>query len=211
MGYDDLESCGILGLIEALDRFDVGRGTKFEAYAVVRIRGAIIDQLRSLGHLSRSSLQKSRSLEDALARLHLELGRAPDDGEVAAHLGVEVADLRELLSELSVVIVSLDSAPIDDEGDAVSLAETIPDHGSPDPLEAIENKETIGALAAAIDELPERERLVVSLYYHDGLTMKEISQVLGVTESRVSQLHTRAVLRLRGWMRQRVRRVIRVA
>ncbi len=208
---EDLFNSGILGLIEALDRYDPERGTQFEVYALARIKGAVIDQIRSQGLVSRRALQKARLLEDALAQLQAKLGRQPSDVELSAHMGIDVAGLRGYLAEAAPMVLSLDTAPACEDGEALSLADTIADEASPDPLLVVEDQEKVEALAKAIEALPERERLVVSLYYNEGLTMKEVSRVLGVSESRVSQLHTQAVLRLRARLRGQVRRVCSVA
>lgn len=209
--HGDLVSWGILGLIEAVDRFDPARGTQFQAYAVCRIRGAIIDQLRSQGALRRASLRKARLIEETVALLQAELGRAPDEREIAARLGIGLDELQSQLAATAPVVISLECAGSSLEPEGLSLAETIADERCPDPLEHLEHEEAVGALAAAIDELPERERILVGLRYHEGLTVKEISQVLGVSESRVSQLHTQALLRLRARLRNGERGACRVA
>lgn len=208
---EDLINSGIVGLIEALDRYDPERGTQFESYAIARIKGAVIDQIRNQGLVSRRALQKARLLEEALAQMQAKLGRQPSDSELSAHVGIDVAGLRDYLAEVAPVVLSLDTVPVCEDGDALSLADTIPDEASPDPLLVVEDQEKVEALAEAIEALPSRERLVVSLYYNEGLTMKEVSQVMGVSESRVSQLHTQAILRLRAWLRRPIRRVSSVA
>jgi RNA polymerase sigma factor FliA len=204
--YSDLESYGVLGLMEALDRFDGSRGNQFETYASVRIRGSVIDFLRSAGTVSRSHLARARRLEDAIAALQTKLGRNPSERELAEHLGLAEEALHDQLSQVAPVLVSLNSQLVAEDGEALTLADTIVDPNAVDPAQTVDDEETVNDLAGAIDLLPERERLVVSLYYHDGLTMREISQVLGVTEPRVSQLHTAAVLRLRASLRQRALR-----
>lgn len=202
--YEDLLSTGVVGLIEAADRYDPERGTSFECYAVSRIRGAIIDHLRTQGVISRSAVRRAKYVEDVLAYLETELGRPAQEEEVAAYLGIDVATLRQQIEATAPTILSLDWSPPGEDGETLSLADSIPDQSSPDPLAQLEDEETLESLAEAIGELPERERMVVSLYYHDGLTMKEIGRVLDITESRVSQIHSRAVLRLRGKLRARM-------
>src|SRR5438067_1159707 len=199
---DDLLSYGIIGLITALDRFDPSRGVRFEAFATARIRGAVIDQLRVLNWLPRSAVARVRQIENALANLEQRLGRLPKEQEAAAEVGVSTDRYRQMLLEVGIVILSLD-APLgslmqDDE--VASLSDLLEDPDTMGPAEQVEQQELITFLTTAIDRLPERERLLLSLYYHEELTMKEISKVMGVSESRVCQLHMQAVLRLRAIM-----------
>lgn len=209
--YEDLLGYGLVGLIEAFDRFDTARGIKFESFAIPRIRGAVIDYLRSLGPVSRSAKRALQEIETAMAALQAELGRQPTEEELAERVGLDVSEVRQRLSEAATALLSLDAAQEGAEGEALALAEVIADPNSPNPEDVIEDAESVNALALAIDSLPERERLVVSLYYHDGLTMKEISRVLDVSESRVSQLHNQAIIRLRTWIRNEMRRTYAVA
>ncbi|MCC6223367.1 MAG: RNA polymerase sigma factor WhiG [Thermoleophilia bacterium] len=196
----DLVSYGLLGLIDAIERYDPGRDVKFETYAISRIRGSIIDELRSLDWVPRSVRSRARAIEKAIAQLEGQLLRAPTDEEIAAKLGVSEEELDESLLEISrSSIGALDElwASPTGSGDAVALVDTIEDPSSIAPggqLEAGEVKELIGE---AIASLPEREKLVITLYYYEELTLREIGEVLGVTESRVSQLHTKAILRLK--------------
>jgi RNA polymerase sigma factor for flagellar operon FliA len=199
--FDDLVSYGTFGLIDAVEKFEPDRGVKFETYALARIRGGIIDGLRLSDWVPRSLRQKARNFEQITQRLETQLGRAANDAELAQALGVSAEEYHALLSELAcTTLSSLDEVwRGDDEGnEGTRLVDGLADENAEDPLATTESGELKRALAAAIDQLPERERLVVALYYREGLTLKEIGRVLEVTEARVSQIHTKAVLRLRG-------------
>jgi RNA polymerase sigma factor for flagellar operon FliA len=196
----DLISYGLVGLISAIGRFDLSRDIKFETYAIPRIRGAIIDELRSLDWVPRSVRAKAREIERANQKLEARLQRAPTDEEMAAELEMPLDDFQESLLQISnSTIVALDElwSVSDSSGDQVSLLDTIADRDAPDPQALVDQGELRDRIADAIAALPEREKLVVALYYYENLTLREIGEVLGVTESRVSQLHTKAVLRLR--------------
>ena len=196
----DLVSYGLLGLIGAIERFDPAREIKFETYAITRIKGAIIDELRALDWVPRSVRARARDIERAIGELESKLGRAPDDEEIAAAVGISAGELEESLSEISrSSIAALDElwTVSGETGDQVSLLDTIEDTEGPNPQEALAQTELREALGEAIARLPEREKLVVTLYYYEELTLREIGEVLGVTESRVSQLHTKAILRLK--------------
>ncbi|WP_354701933.1 RNA polymerase sigma factor FliA [Paraconexibacter sp. AEG42_29] len=196
----DLISYGLVGLINAIERFELEREIKFETYAITRIKGAIIDELRSLDWVPRSVRAKAREIERANAKLEHRLQRAPTDEEMAAELGIEVQDfLASLLQISNSTIAALDELWTvgDASGDQVSLLDTLQDPGAPDPATVMDQTELKDRVADAIARLPEREKLVVALYYYENLTLREIGEVLGVTESRISQLHTKAVLRLR--------------
>jgi RNA polymerase sigma factor for flagellar operon FliA len=195
----DLISYGLLGLISAIERYDPDRDIKFETYAIVRIRGAIIDELRALDWVPRSVRSRAREIERAIAELESKLGRAPTDEEIATKIGISEVELEESLTDISrSSIAALDELWTGSgEGDQVSLMDTIEDTSGPRPAEALDETEVRETLADAIARLPEREKLVITLYYYEELTLREIGEVLGVTESRVSQLHTKAVLRLR--------------
>lgn len=199
--YDDLVSYGVFGLVDALEKFDTDRGVKFETYAVARIRGAIIDGLRSADWVPRSVRQKSKELEKTITALEAKLGRPASDQEVAAALGIGISEYHALLAEVKgIALASLEevwSGDPDEEG-KLRIGQMIENDASEDPTAHAEGNEVKRILAEAIDELPERERLVVALYYFEELTLKEIGQVLDVSESRVSQIHTKALLRLRG-------------
>jgi RNA polymerase sigma factor FliA len=196
---EDLVSYGMIGLISAIDRFDPTRGVRFEAFSSVRIRGAVIDQLRSLNWLPRSAISRVRQVESALAILEQRLGRPAKEHEVAEEIGVPTERYRQMLLEMNATVLSLD-APLgsllqDDE--VTSLSELLEDQSSPGPVEQTEHQELTDTLGMAIDHLPEREKLLLTLYYQEELTMKEISKVLSVSESRVCQLHIQAIMRLR--------------
>ncbi|MGH2872087.1 MAG: RNA polymerase sigma factor WhiG [Solirubrobacteraceae bacterium] len=196
----DLISYGLTGLISAIERFDLSREIKFETYAITRIRGAIIDELRTLDWVPRSVRARARQFERVNTKLESKLQRAPTDEEMAVELEISVDELQEALVQISnSTIVALDElwSVSDASGDQVSLLDTLPDRAAPDPQAVVDESELRDRIADAIAALPEREKLVVALYYYENLTLREIGEVLGVTESRVSQLHTKAVLRLR--------------
>jgi RNA polymerase sigma factor for flagellar operon FliA len=195
----DLVSYGLLGLIGAIERYDPDRDIKFETYAIARIRGAIIDELRALDWVPRSVRSRARQIERAIGELEAKLGRAPTDEEIAAKVGVTVDELDSSLTDISrSSIAALDELwSVSGDGDQVSLLDTLEDDSISQPAEVLDETETREALADAIARLPEREKLVVTLYYYEELTLREIGEVLGVTESRVSQLHTKAILRLK--------------
>lgn len=194
---EDLESAGIPGLINAVDNFNPEKKVKFETYATIKIRGAILDWVRSLSWVPRTIYAEARKVEDALAKLEQKLGRAPDDLEVASYLKLSVEEYRSLLEKVAPVVV----VPIDDPQNDIAETKAAADYGIEGVLDEIERKETKKALAEAIAQLPERDQLVISLYYHEGLTLKEIGKVLGVSESRVAQLNSRSLLRLRKLIR----------
>jgi RNA polymerase sigma factor for flagellar operon FliA len=193
----DLISYGLLGLISAIERFDPGREIKFETFAITRIKGSIIDELRSLDWVPRSVRTKAREIERANAKLEHELHRAPTDQEMADQLDITVEESLVRISNSSVVALDELWTVSDASGDQVSLLDTIQDTTALDPATEMDTTEMKDRLADAIARLPEREKLVVALYYYENLTLREIGEVLGVTESRVSQLHTKAVLRLK--------------
>ncbi len=196
----DLVSYGMFGLIDALEKFEPGRGNKFETYAVPRIKGAIIDELRAMDWVPRSIRFKARELEKAQADLEAMLKRQPSEKELADRLGMSRQELHAMVSQISFVsVLALDEVVSSgsDRGDQVALIDTIPDKGL-DPTWGLESQEMRGLLAAAINSLSEREKIVVTLYYFEGLTLAEIGEILGVTESRVCQIHTKAVGGLRG-------------
>jgi RNA polymerase sigma factor for flagellar operon FliA len=196
----DLISYGLGGLISAIERFDLSREIKFETYAITRIRGAIIDELRNLDWVPRSVRARAREIERVNMKLEARLQRAPTDEEMAAELELTVDEFQDSLLQISnSTIVALDELwnVQDATGDQVSLLDTLADRDAPDPQQLVDQSELRDRIADAIAALPEREKLVVALYYYENLTLREIGEVLGVTESRVSQLHTKAVLRLR--------------
>src|SRR5271154_3768337 len=197
----DLVSYGIFGLIDAITKFDIERAIKFETYAISRIKGAIIDELRAIDWIPRSVRYKAREVEKAYAALEARLHRTPNEAEVAEELGIALDDLHAIFSQVSFVnVIALDELLNvgGERGDKLSLVDTLEDTKAEDPVAAFETEETKYLLARAINTLPEREKIVVTLYYYEGLTLAEIGQVLGVTESRICQMHTKAVLQLRG-------------
>jgi RNA polymerase sigma factor for flagellar operon FliA len=197
----DLVSYGIFGLIDAIEKFDIARAIKFETYAISRIKGAIIDELRAIDWIPRSVRYKAREVEKAYAALESRLHRTPTEPEVAAELGIGLEELHQIFSQVSFVnVIALDELLNvgGERGDKLSLVDTLEDTKAEDPVMAFETEETKYLLARAINTLPEREKIVVTLYYYEGLTLAEIGQVLGVTESRICQMHTKAVLQLRG-------------
>lgn len=196
--FDDLVSYGILGLIDAIDKFDPGRSVKFKTYAKTRIRGAIFDELRVLDWTPRSIRQKARKLEKAYAKLEGKLGRDATDEEIADFLKIDISELHKLFDETKKsLLLSLDEIFYDDE-EGSSRFDFVENQKSDNPQLKIEESEAKKILADAISKLNDRERLVITLYYYEDLTSKEIGKILGVSDSRVSQLHTKAILRLRG-------------
>ncbi|MBN1478018.1 FliA/WhiG family RNA polymerase sigma factor [Candidatus Sumerlaeota bacterium] len=196
---DDLINAGILGLIDAIDKYDPTRKIKFKTYAEFRIRGAIIDELRSLDWVPRSTRQKASRLERAYAEVEQRLGRAATDVEVAEHMGMGIDEFNQMLCEArGIAILSVDELRGEgDENFERNLLEYLADPETIQPDVKLNLDQIYQIVADAIDNLPEKERLVISLYYYDELTMKEIGEIMDITESRVSQIHTKAVVRLR--------------
>ena len=199
----DLTSYGMFGLIDALEKFDTDRGIKFETYAIPRIKGAILDELRALDWVPRSVRFKAREVEKAYSEVEAREKRAPTEKEVAQRLGVSVGELHDVVTQISFVsVMALDEVLSvgADRGESISLIDTLADQGDlTDPAAGVEDQETRGLLAAAINELSEREKVVLTLYYFEGMTLAEIGDILGVTESRVCQIHMKAVARLRSY------------
>ncbi len=196
----DLVSYGLLGLISAIERYEPDRDVKFETYAIARIKGSILDELRALDWVPRSVRSRARQIERAMAELEAKLARAPTDEEIAAKVGITVEELEGSLTDISrSSIAALDElwTISGSDGDSVALIDTIEDEHGPEPQTAFAQTELREIVADAITNLPEREKLVITLYYYEDLTLREIGEVLGVTESRVSQLHTKAILRLK--------------
>lgn len=198
--FDDLVSYGIFGLLDAITKFDPARGIKFKTYAMTRIRGAIFDELRSIDWIPRSIRQKAKQVELVITELENKLGRTVEDDEIARELGVSTDEFQSILSKLSgTSMLSLnDIWYLGDDSDELSILETLeaPENMNPDVL--IEKQEIRDYIIDAIKKLPDKEKKVIVLYYYEDLTLKEIGDVLEVTESRVSQLHTKAIMRLRG-------------
>jgi RNA polymerase sigma factor for flagellar operon FliA len=193
----DLVSYGIFGLIDAVERFDPDRGCRFETYAIARIKGAIIDELRSLDWVPRSVRTRAREIERAISQLEARLHRPPSDEEIAKQVGITVEELEASLTDIARSSIAALDELWRAGGDRIALIETIEDTEAPAPERSLAETELREALREATARLPEREKLVVGLYYYNELTLREIGEVLGVTEGRVSQLHTKAVLRLK--------------
>ena len=196
--HEDLYSAGVLGLLDAHAKFDTGKGVKFETYAVWRIKGAVLDQLRALDWASRSMRRKARNLDGVTRKLDQKLGRAASEDEVARELKMSRNDFYRLLDHVrGAVLVSLDETRTNDGEDQGTLADHLSDPNAPDLEERLADDQQRHVLMHTIDLLPEQERLVVALYYYEHLTLKEIGRTLGISESRVSQVHTRAMIRLK--------------
>jgi RNA polymerase sigma factor for flagellar operon FliA len=196
--HEDLYSAGVLGLLDAHAKFDTGKGVKFETYAVWRIKGAVLDQLRALDWASRSMRRKARNLDGVTRKLDQKLGRAASEEEVARELKMSREDFYRLLDHVrGAVLVSLDETRTSDGEEQGSLADHLADPNALDLEARLEDDQQRQTLLHTIDMLPEQERLVVALYYYEHLTLKEIGRTLGISESRVSQVHTRAMSRLR--------------
>ena len=198
---EDLYTAGAMGLIKAVDQFDPGRKVKFETYAIALIRGAILESLREEDWVPRSIRERAKTLERTFFRLEVELGVAPTEEQVAEDLGVSIEDLSRMMADTGRgTVLSLDDLIMGTEGaEKLHISDVIPDNAA-SPMLGVERRERIRQLGIAIDRLPEREKLVIALYYYEGLTFKEIGKVLTVSESRVYQLHTQAVLRMRGYL-----------
>jgi RNA polymerase sigma factor for flagellar operon FliA len=197
--FDDLVGYGVFGLLDAIEKFDPNKDIKFKTYAVTRIRGAIYDELRSIDWVPRSVRQKAKELERVIGKLENRLGRSASDEEIANELGITVKELHTLILKISgASILSLsDVWFVGDESDRVSVMETIESPKSLNPDVIVEREEIKNIIVKAISELPDKEKKVLILYYYEDLTLKEIGEVLQVTESRISQLHTKAIMRLR--------------
>ena len=197
--FDDLVGFGQFGLLDAINKYDPEKNVKFKTYAVTRIRGAILDELRQLDWVPRSVRQKSREIEDAIVRVESKLGRTASDEEVAEELGISVNELQQTVMKVSgTSVLSLNDVWYSgDDSDRVSIGDSIESPSSLNPDVIVEREEVRRVIIEAINELPEKEKMVLVLYYHEDLTFKEIGKVLEVSESRISQIHTKANLRLR--------------
>ena len=198
---DDLMNVGVIGLIQAVDRYDPKRDNKFMTYAVFRIKGAVLSELRSRDFLSRSNRRKIRELENAYIKLEQKLGREVEDGEIASELGVDVDQVYRTKQLSSISFISFEELGYSSKDEKEKLMNFLVNNDE-DALTLTRLKELKAALAQAIEALPEKEKLVVSLYYLDELTMKETGEVLGITESRVSQIHSQAIIHLRAKLRK---------
>lgn len=197
--FDDLVGFGVFGLIDAINKFDPNKHVKFKTYAVTRIRGAIFDELRSIDWVPRSVRQKSREIEETIHSLEASLGRSASDSEIASELGMDEDEFQKTMVKISgTSILSLNDVwYTSDENDRISIVDSIESPRSLNPDNIVEKEEIKRVIVQAINELPEKEKKVLVLYYYEDLTLKEIGKVLEVTESRISQLHTKAILRLR--------------
>ena len=197
---DDIIGYGVFGLLDALDRFEAARGFKFETYASIRIRGAMIDGLRTMDWVPHSARQKVKRVQDGFVELEYRLGRAATTEEVAALLKVDVKEIEGVLAQAQMLtLTSFDETTMDPEGDSSGTPlNLLRDTEAQAAFQAIEKEEQKQILAVAVEKLPDKEKLVVALYYQEELTLKEIAAVLKLSESRISQLHSQAILRLRG-------------
>jgi RNA polymerase sigma factor for flagellar operon FliA len=204
---NDLMSAGVMGLIKAVESFDPGRDVKFETYATHKIRGAILDELRALDWVPRSVRQKSRALQKAYSKLENDLGRMPYDDEVAAELGISIPEFEEMLSDVTpTTIISLEESRDDQSSDSkqLKIMDVIEDPQGTNPLKELGFEETKRILKESITALPEKEKLVIALYHYEELTLKEIGEVLNISESRVSQIHSKAIIKLRSRLIRRM-------
>jgi RNA polymerase sigma factor for flagellar operon FliA len=196
--YEDAASQGLIGLIEAVDNFDLRFGTQFSTYATVRVRGRVLDYLRALDWLSRTARRRARAVQQAITDLWGALQRAPTDEELAKYLQYDQPTLQQALLDSRHVVVSLDSTVHAEGENEGSFHELLPDEDQIDPADALDDQESRSHLVNTLKSLPERQQLLLSLYYNENLTFKEIGEMLGVSESRVCQLHARAMMELRG-------------
>ncbi len=199
---DDLHNTGVIGLMDAIDKYDPGKNCKFKTYAEFRIKGAILDQLRSLDWVPRSIRQKSRRLEQAYSEVEQRLGRSASEIEIAESLGIQLEEFHFLVNQVrGISMVNLDELRAGGDSDQPLHGDIFEDVKAENPFTSLKSRELRQAVAECIGSLPEKERLVISLYYYEDLNMKEIGNVLGITESRVCQIHTKAVARLRSRLR----------
>ncbi len=204
---DDLHNTGVIGLMDAIDKYDPGKNCKFKTYAEFRIKGAILDQLRSLDWVPRSIRPKSRRLEQAYSEVEQRLGRSATDSEIAQSLGIDLEEFHFLLNQVrGISMVNLDELRSGGDPDQPAYGDIFEDVKSENPFASLKSRELRQAVAECIGALPEKERLVISLYYYEDLNMKEIGNVLGITESRVCQIHTKAAMRLRAKLKSLIDR-----
>ncbi|QBI18960.1 RNA polymerase sigma factor WhiG [Egibacter rhizosphaerae] len=202
----DLTSYGMFGLIDAIEKFDLDKRVKFETYAISRIKGAIIDELRSVDWVPRSVRTKARGVEKALTALEHRLHRTPTEDELAHELGLDIDELQQTLAQVSLTsVVALEETLPGEEGERQALVDTLQDPRIPDPEHALQDATLRGLLQETVDTLPERERTVIVLYYFEGMTLAQVGEILGVTESRVCQIHTKSVLGLRTKLAEKTR------
>lgn len=195
--YEDMVSYGMIGLMDAISKFDESKGMKFSTYASIRIKGSIIDEIRKMSPISKGAIDKLNRYNDAVESLQRKLQREPLDDEIAAVLGISIKEIMEIEGYINYMsVVSLDEL-ISLRDDDVSVISTIQDENSPSPEGEFQDKEQVEYLAKALDMLNEKDKTILSLYYYDELTLKEIGNILNVSESRVCQLHSRAIIHLR--------------
>lgn len=200
--YDDLVNQGVLGLIESVDRYDPSYGAQFSTFAITKIRGNILDYMRGQDWLPRTARRRAKQVQEATQNLWNKLHRSPTDEEIAEVLNLPVDKVRQALTDASFVFISLDSFRLFDQEDQVSIHEAIPDDDTPTPMESIEEMDRLSLLETALGNLSDRSRLILSLYYYEELTLKEIGAVLEISESRVCQLHAKAILDLKAMMKE---------
>ena len=197
MSRDDMKSAAMTGLVTAANKYDPDKGANFKTFAEYRIRGSILDEMRKLDWFSRSMRDKQNRLTRTMTRLERQLGRSPDEEEMADAMDMSLKEYRKILSEVSHLgCVSLHEI-LDHTEEGRSFLDSLEDQDTPAPSESIENQELSHLIAELLEELSEKERLVISLYYYEELTQKEIASIIGVTEGRISQLHSQALLKLR--------------
>lgn len=199
---DDLIHVGVIGLIQALDRYDPARENSFLTYAIFRIKGAVLSELRSRDFLSRSNRKKVREMDQAFTALENSLGRPPTTEELAVEMGLDLEDVHDIRRMSSITFVSFEEMGAHSEDEKTSIFNALMSGGASDALTMARLKELQSGIADAIENLPDREKLVISLYYMDELTMKEAGRVLDITESRVSQIHSQAIIRIRSFLRR---------
>jgi RNA polymerase sigma factor for flagellar operon FliA len=199
---DDLISCGVIGLMDAIEKFDPSRDNKFKTYAEFRIRGAILDELRAQDWVPRSIREKAKTVERAYSKLEANLGRPATDEEMCSELGMNQEEFHDLLNKAkSISLLNIDDSASFNKGDKKLISEVMEDHRALNPYTTVSQKDSREKIKEGIMTLPEKQRLVLSLYYYEDLNLKEIGQVLDVTESRVSQLHTQAIIKLKTKLR----------
>lgn len=202
MEYEDLVSYGMIGLIDAINKFDNNKGMKFSSYASIRIKGAMIDELRKNRPISKGAMDKLNRYNKAIEELQNELLREPTNNEISKHLGISLSEVAEVENYINYIsMVSLENVIFSDDED-INLMGVIEDKNSPSPDSYLEDKEKLEILTEAIELLKEKDRMILNLYYYEGLTLKEIGKVLEVSESRVCQLHSRAIRNLRECMKK---------
>lgn len=195
--YEDMISQGLLGLMDACNRYNPGYGTQFSTYAIIKIRGKVLDYMRSLDWLTRTARSRARMINEAVNSFFMENHRAPTEAELAQNLKLDIAQVQAALVDSSRVLVSLDAFEDSESNDEFSMHETLADANQIDPAETVDETETKQQLITAIKKMPEREQLILSLYYYENLTLKEIGEVVGVSESRVCQIHAHSMLSLK--------------